>query len=211
MNKKVYIGIGLFILLVVVIVSKSLFFKTNKTISPLGQTGNTTQTPQFTFTWTEWKDPAGFAFSYPEDVKIDNHPDDETLYAFLTLTAPDKKGKIDITVADSLYADIKEWLAKDELVKSGRALETKIASVSGEKVALDKGHVVVSFIDADQVIYVIDAQTEGETYWQLVLTKIVDTFRLTPLEGESQADFNSWLGGFDTESVDAVEPVEVVE
>lgn len=213
MPKKILIIIAALILLTVLgFTAKKLFFgRETNPLSPLGNQTNGQNNPQFSFSWTEWQDPAGFAFEYPEGMNIDNHPEDEDRYSYLTLASLDRKGRIEIMVTDSPYADIKEWLAKDETAKAGRALETKIASVSGEKVALSDGRMMTAFIDADAVIYLIDAQTENEPYWQPVLTKIIDSFRLIPLKGESQADFNSWLGGFDTESVDQVEPVEVVE
>lgn len=66
-------------------------------------------------------------------------------------------------------------------------------------------------IDGDAVLYTIDKQSAGETFWNQAYSAIVMSFKLTPLAGESEKDFNNWLGGFDTESVDAVEPVEVIE
>lgn len=46
-----------------------------------------TPIPAILLTWT---DEAGFSFQYPNGTKIDNHPEDTTNYANLTLTFPDQ-------------------------------------------------------------------------------------------------------------------------
>jgi hypothetical protein len=186
--------------------------KPGSAISPAGKEDQkTTVAEKFDFVWQEWQDPAGFAFKYPEGVKIDNHPDDKANYANLTLSSPDKKGQIDILVNDSNYSDLSEWLANDELVKGGRGLDTQIASASAKKIALNNGRIVSALIDPDQVIYTIIGRMENEEYWRQVYEKILDSFRLIPLEGESEAQFSNWLEGFETTGVDIVEPVEVIE
>jgi len=95
-------------------------------------------------------------------LKIDTHPNDESNYSFLTLTSPERKGKIDIYCNDAAYKTVEEWLAKESLVKQGNFLDTKIASISGKRVAIGNGRELTAFIDWDEVIYVIDKQPEGE-------------------------------------------------
>lgn len=159
----------------------------------------------------EWKDEAGFSFQYPKGVEVNTHPEDQVNYANLELTMPDKKGKIIILCRDSTYANIDDWLKKDEVVKLGSALDTKIASQSAKRIALGENREMTGFIDGDSVLYTIDKQDNGETFWRDAYAAILHSFKLTPLAGESEKDFNSWVGGFDTENVDAVEPVETIE
>ena len=45
-----------------------------------------------------WEDAAGFSFSYPEDISIDPHEEDEENYAHLELTLPGYEGRIVILV-----------------------------------------------------------------------------------------------------------------
>lgn len=169
------------------------------------------QKEEFHFEWTEWQDSAGFSFKYPEDIEIDSHPEDETNYARLELIKSDRKGRIIIAVNDAEYGDIDEWLEKDELVKDGSGLGTEVASMSAKKVALEDGREIAAFIDWDQVIYVVDSQTEKEDYWKEVYAKILSSFKLIPLEGESEEDFSDWLAGFETSGVDIIEPIEMIE
>ncbi len=176
--------------------------------------GEKEERPKFEFSWKLWEDPAGFSFEYPQDLEIDVHPEDETNYSFLTLTAKDKKGKIEIICNDSQYKDVKEWVSEDSLVKQGSNLETKVASIVAQKVALGNGREITALIDWDEVIYIIDKIPEDELdYWSAVYSHILDSFKLTPLEGESEEEFVDWLQGFENAAagVDVVEQVEVIE
>lgn len=182
---------------------KSVSLKTTKPENPSEEAVN--------LDLVTWKDEAGFSFQYPKGTEINTHPEDQVNYANLELTYPDKKGKIIILCRDSLYQNLDDWLKKDETVKLGSSLNTKIASQSAKRIALGENREMSGFIDGDSVLYTIDKQSAGEVFWDQAYTAIVMSFKLTPLAGESEKDFNSWLGGFDTESVDAVEPVEVIE
>jgi len=174
---------------------------------------------KFNFEWALWEDPAGFSFEYPRELEIDIHPEDESNYSFLTLSSKSRKGKIDIICNDTQYKDINEWLTEDSLVKQGNGLETKVASVSAQKVALGKGREIIAFIDWDEVIYVIDKtpfdSAQGKPaevdFWQEIYSRVLSSFKLIPLEGESEEEFSQWLEGFETVGMDVVEAVEVIQ
>ena len=210
MKKKIIIGLVIFL---VGLTGFGIIFKNQLFPKSFPPQENSAKKPaeKFNFEWTEWQDPAGFAFEYPKTVELDSHPADETNYAFLELTAKDKAGKITITVNDSQYTDVDEWLENDELAKTGSSLETEIASTSARKVALEKGREVAAFIDWDQVIYLVDCQAEDQDFWQSVYQHILSSFKLIPLEDESEEDFSNWLKGFDTSGADVVEPLEIIE
>jgi len=172
-----------------------------------------TQKPkeEFNFEWQTWEDAAGFAFEHPKELEIDEHLEDEVNYAYLELKSNEKNGKIVITVNDTEYSNINDWLEQDELVKDGNVLETEIASISARRIKLGDNQEIAAFIDWDQVIYLINSQNEGEEYWRQIYIRILSSFKLIPLEGESAEDFANWLGDFDTSGVDIVEAVEVIE
>lgn len=189
----------------------SLLGLSGKMISPLSEEKVEKKIKEIKFEWVEWQDPAGFSFEYPKEVAIDDHPEDKINYAHLELTKKGKKGRIVILCNDSQYVDIDEWLKKDELVKNGNSLATEIASMSAKRVALGNEREIAGFIDWDEVIYTIDLQPEGEDYWRKVYNHLLSSFKLIPLEGESEEEFINWLEGFDTSGADIVEPVEIIE
>ncbi len=163
------------------------------------------------YRWKAWEDPAGFSFEYPDQVKIDNHPEDEDNYAYLNLSHPDHQGKITIICNDSEDKDIASWQKNNEKVKEASSLETKIASVSGLKLALGENKEMTAFIDWDEVLYTISFEAQDQGYWRPVYKHLLDSFALIPLEGETQSQFQDWLQDFDTAGADIVEPVEVIQ
>jgi hypothetical protein len=189
--------LGILLGLVIVFWPQLTAKKSGPVAEPLGEQ---TQKPTFDFNFKGWEDPAGFSFKYPDELQVDVHPDDESNYSFLTLTSPKYPGKIEITCNDSQYKDVKEWGKEDSLVKQASGLETKIVNLPAY----------------NEVIYILDKspgkdQEENLAYWNEIYAHLLDSFKLIPLEGESEADFTDWMEGFDTVGVDVVETLEVVE
>jgi len=172
----------------------------------------TEEKEEFNFDWALWEDPAGFSFQYPRQLEVDVHPEDEVYYSHLELTDAERSGLIVILCNDTEYTKISDWAEGDELARMGSSLETEIASMPARKVALGNGRELAGLIDRDLVLYTLDKQPEEEeSFWQAVYNKLIQSFRLIPLEGESEEAFNQWLGDFDTSGVDIVAPVEVIE
>lgn len=138
---------------------------------------------------TKWEDPAGFAFDYNQEFKIDDNPDDEINYANLDMTTEDKDGVINITVNDTEYEDVQEWVDEDDAVSGGSVLDTEIGGLQGKKVVLpgSSGEIISAIIDADQVIYLISLKTsDEEKYWQKNYETILSSFEMVPFEGEEE-------------------------
>jgi len=212
MNKKALLA---FILVFVLIggVAAFFYFRFEPTsekamLNPLLE--NQKRENELDFDWAWWEDPAGFKFEYPQGFEIDSHEEDEVNYAYLEFAKKGSSGKLTVICNDAPYQSINDWL-EDELVKEGNSLQTEIASFPAQKVILGEGREVAAFIDQDKVIYLIDKQPEGEAFWDQVYARILSSFALVPLEGETAAEFQDWLEGFDTSSADIIESVEVIE
>ena len=122
-----------------------------------------------------WKDPAGFSFSYNKEFKIDNHPEDEINYANLDLASPDHQGLINITVSDS-----------SDQIETGNSLDTQVANLAAKKVLLPEGTVTV-FSDSDKVTYKIKMDPQADKdFWNRNYDLILSSFKLIPIEGESE-------------------------
>ncbi len=189
--------------------------KNSEIANPLAQQNTSKnkkkQEETFDFKLTKWEDPAGFAFEYPEELETDKNVDVEDYYAYLELTHKEKPGNILVAVIDAQYPTIEDWASQDEEIKEYPSLDTKIAEFEAKKVNKD-GEVINAFIDPDQVIYTIHKKDrEKQAYWTAVYDKLLETFELIPLEGETQAEFSNWMKDFDTSSVDVVQPVEVIQ
>ncbi len=166
----------------------------------------------------KWEDPAGFSFSYNKELEFDKHPEDKVNYANLEFSFVGKKGIIKIIVNDSDYQDLDEWYENDKSVRKGSAIDTEVAGLKAKKVVVSQpiSRVVTAFIDADQVIYLLQLDPEGEDrFWQRNYDLILSSMELIPLEGESGESLRlleieeDWGEGEEGEVI--VEPVEVVE
>jgi hypothetical protein len=167
---------------------KGLFFK-DETSQPPVDRGEDKLTVEEPIETERHQNPAGFAFDYNKELKLDDHPEDTVNYANIDLTAPNKKGLINITVNDTKYKDINDWVVNDKLASTGSQLDTQIAGLLAKKVILkdNNGEILAGFIDSDQVLYLITMKPEKEEkFWSKNLDLILDSFTLVPFEGEEE-------------------------
>ena len=62
-------------------------------------------------TLKDYTDPAGFSFSYPDNLSITkNDLENSSVYADLQLASKDVSGSLSLKIADSKYKTLDEWL-----------------------------------------------------------------------------------------------------
>jgi hypothetical protein len=114
----------------------------------------------------EWKDEAGFNFSYPENIKVTAKADDNVSYANLTTS-----DGVKIMAIDSKYKDVAAWVKGEKSFKDGVIIDTKFAGKDGKKIVKD-GITTVGIID-DNILFTVEfpaVATSG--------SQIVDSFVL---------------------------------
>lgn len=133
---------------------------------------------------TTWEDPAGFSFSYPENIAIDPHEEDKENYAHLELTSPsDSEGKIIIWVRETDYTDIEDWV--EEASRDVQVLDTELDGEPAKKIAYsDPQKLVTAAIDIDALV-LIEMTPDDQGYWQAVYDQVLKSFTFIPLEGEA--------------------------
>ena len=160
-----------------------------------------------------WEDPAGFQFSYPENLKIDSHEEDEENYAHLELTSLEHSGRILIWVKETTYTDLEDWLEKEVGIDT-QVLDSELAGRPAKKIAYSQPQRLTTvIIDVDALI-LVEMEPDPEGRFQKVYDQILQSFELIPLEGEppfaeaseGQVEFGPAGGGQIIE-----EPEEVIE
>lgn len=132
---------------------------------------------------TEWVDPAGFKFSYPEDLILDTHQEDKENYAHLELVSNEYSGRIIIWVQPTDYADIDQWAA--EQAEAAQVLETELGGFLAKKAAFsDPQKLVTAAIDIDALV-LIEMEPDSENYFQKAYDQIIASFEFIPLEDET--------------------------
>jgi len=80
-----------------------------------------------------WEDPAGFRFSYPEGIELDNHEEDEENYAYLELTEKNHSGKILIWMKDKVEKNLEDWVLGQE--GNPQVFDSELAGQPAKKLA----------------------------------------------------------------------------
>lgn len=193
MNKKLLLPIGGLVMVVLLLGGGMVFLKSKGSSSLLSPVGQESLGEEEEVKLALWEDPAGFSFSYPEDVKIDPHEEDTENYAHLELTSPNYEGKIFIWVQDTDYTDIEDWVEK-EATEGAQVFDTELGGEPAKKVAYSEPtKLVTAAIDIDALV-LVEMMPGKEGYWQEIYDQILSSFTFVPLEGEEAAAPGPWEG-----------------
>lgn len=179
-SKIVIIILGVLIIFFLGFTTIQLLNKSSKEKS-LSQNKNLNTTKPFqntpSQTLKDYLDSSGFSFSYPDDVSLEKKLNvDKSIYAELMMTSKTAKGKISITISDTVLNSVSSWMneQKDPLyLHSGipskfanlDAIEFRTASKIAT-VAIDKG-----------ILFLIEADSPNDIfYWESVYKKVLSSF-----------------------------------
>ena len=181
------------IVIILVLAGGIIVFKIKKSRLPLvGPIVQETETPEL----TTWEDPAGFSFSYPEEIEIDPHEEDTENYAHLELTSSGRSGNIQVWVKETDYSDTEDWV-EEEVGEKEQVFDTELDGEPAKKVAYtDPERLVVVAIDVDALV-LIEMTPDEEGYWQEIYNQILSSFTFIPLEGEEGVVPETTSGGGD--------------
>lgn len=181
----------------------------SETVSPAGplsQETSPTSAPLESKTLT-WKDQAGFIFNYPEGIKINDHPEDNTNYSHLDLTAAEKNGGILIMASDTGYKSAAEWGTKDRRNSQigGGGTAINLGGKPGRKISFpDDKTTIVGTVD-EGILFTIKLTPEESGYWEKTFDQIVSSFEFwQPTPAESSAPASDGGG-------DVIEEEEIIE
>jgi len=177
MKKKVLIIIGVLVLIAIG-VFVFLYQKTSsKMVNPLTQTEQNQGGKLLV-----WEDPAGFKFSYPEEIKIDNHPEDEENYAHLELTLVSHPGSILIWMKDTTYKEIGDWVKKEALV-GAQVFDSELGGNPAKKIAFNNPQKLGTATLDGNAIVLIEVYPQ-DSWWNETYNQILKSFEFIPLQGE---------------------------
>ena len=155
MNKMAIVIIGGFSMALIIIIL--LTQKQPKTsISPVSKNQSApTKTASLPAQLKTYINSSGFSFQYPESFLLtEKKINDQSIYAWVELTHPQKKGIVSIKLESSDLAKIDDW------VGAGKIKKVKLADLEGREfttvnqtitLALDQGGVLISII-TDQLL-----------------------------------------------------------
>jgi len=143
---------------------------------------------------TIWQDPAGFKFSYPEDIKIDDHPEDEENYAHLELTSVSHPGSILVWMKDNNYQNIQDWVKNNTSTSSAQAFDSDLGDHPAQKLAFANPQKMMTAALDGNAIAIIEVYPQ-DSWWNETYNQILSSFEFTPLQGEITPPQTSGFSG----------------
>lgn len=125
-------------------------------------------------TLTEYSDPSGFNFSYPDNLSIvKNETEDPKTFADISLASKDISGSLNLKIIETKLTSLEAWLKSNNISSSSatpkdlgilKAMEVK----TGDRVML---------VSLDQgVLFTIEMPRIEEDFWNKIYNKVLTNF-----------------------------------
>jgi hypothetical protein len=148
----------------------------------------------------QYKDAAGFEFSYPEDVTVETQENESTTdYSNLKLTSSSVNGDINISVRETASKTLEDYLKSIKVIPGERGMappteETKLAEKDAMTVTVGQGERITYMVD-EGILFIIHTtipDKQDEPYWKAVHEKVISSFAfVTPEETTVESGGNS--------------------
>lgn len=187
------------------------FFNPKKSILLTPQTNQQETNAQISPSKTlkSYTDPAGFTFSYPDNLSlVNNEPKDDSVYADIQLTATGVDGNLALKIADSKLASLDEWVKLNKSA-SQTPKEVKLGNLKALEVTTsDK--LLLGALDQGILFNIEGLFGSRKDFWVEVYNKILAEFTFAPPSPDNSASGGG--GGVSSSSEDITfEGEEVIE
>lgn len=146
--------------------------KTGSLLNPLTNQIKTTEPSK---TLKEYQDPAGFSFEYSDNLSITNNEiEDNSTYASLQLTSNDVSGNLSLTIVDSKYKTIEDWLKANKEATIGNPKEVKLGNLKAYEIKTND-RLLTAAIDQG-ILFTIEMPLVEEGFWTKVYNQISTSF-----------------------------------
>lgn len=136
-------------------------------------------------TFTEYSDPSGFKFSYPDDLSISkSDSENPNVYTDLNLYSNKASGSLNLKITDSKYSSLDEWLKANELSKSTPA-DKKLGNLKALEVKT-KDRLLLASLDQG-ILFTIEIPLIEESFWGQVYEKVISKFSFISPNEATQA------------------------
>lgn len=198
MNTKT---LALIVVVVILVAGGGLYFFTQpKNLKPL--TDATPGTPKEVVpskTYIDYSDPAGFSFSYPDNVSISNRASevdtvaDPNAYADLQLFSKDKSGSLNLRIADTKFKTIQDWIKDQGLPEGTVPTEKKLGDLKAYEIKTSD-RLMLGALDQG-ILFTVDMPLIEEPFWNEVYEHVVGNFGFaapeTASSGQTKAAVSS--------------------
>lgn len=157
--------------IIVIIITGFLALKTTQKNNPLANPFlNQQKTILPSENLIDYQDPAGFEFSYPDNLSIAKNETDNATYADLLISANDISGSLNLKIADSKFKSLDEWFK----LNKGTIKEVKLGNLKAMEVKT-ADRLLLGALDQD-IFFTIEMPLIEQDFWTKVYDKILANF-----------------------------------
>lgn len=141
-------------------------------------------------TFIEYTDPAGFTFSYPDNLSIEkNEVVDANTYADLQLFSKDVSGSLSLRITDSKFKSLADWLKASEIPSTNTPSEKKLGELKALEVKTND-RLMLAALDQG-VLFSLEVPLIEQDFWMKVYEKVLADFTFAPPETAAAGVSNS--------------------
>lgn len=181
----IIIIVSVFVLALIVIALIGTFGKQDKA-SPIEQPNLTKPVKEIkpSETFIEYTDPAGFSFSYPDNLSIEKTEiEDPNAYADLQIYSKDVNGSIKLKIVDTKFTSLNAWLDSTGAKPLSSGNDTTGKNIPSKKKLGNLDALEVKTTDRlmlgaldQKVLFTIEVPLVEEKFWMEVYEKILEEF-----------------------------------
>lgn len=129
----------------------------------------------------EYADPAGFSFSYPDNLSITkNEIEDNTTYADLQLGSKEVNGSLSLKISDSKFASIDEWIKINKEASVKIPTEVKLGTLKAMEI-ITKDRLLLGALDQG-IFFTIEMPLIEQEFWMKVYKRVISDFSFASQE-----------------------------
>lgn len=126
----------------------------------------------------EYTDPAGFTFSYPDNLSITNNNSGENAdpdaYADLQIFSRAKSGSLSLKIADTSLKTTEEWLKEMNISESNVPTSKKLGDLDAIEVKTSD-RIMLAALDQG-ILFTVEMPLIEQQFWNPVYDKALTTF-----------------------------------
>lgn len=124
-------------------------------------------------TFISYTDPAGFSFSYPDNLSlVNNEPKSERTYSDITLTAKGLDGNLSLVISDTNFKTLDEWLKANG---TGTSKEVKLGGLKAIETTTNN-KLTLGAIDQGILFTIVVPLADRKDFWMEVYNQILQDF-----------------------------------
>lgn len=126
-------------------------------------------------TYIEYSDPAGFSFSYPDNLSISKAEiEDPSTYTDLVIFSKDVNGSLNLKIADSNFTSLDDWLKINQIPSSTATKEVNLGDLKALEVKT-ADRLLLGSLDQG-VFFTIELPLIEEDFWMRVYNRLLTEF-----------------------------------